>query len=311
MRGGDDSFASIGQGNFGFNNGSNAKGDSSLGDKMKDFAKSNGIVILIIIVLILIVIVIIWIVSLVRRSSYQSVDISDKVIRLDRPENVPVTFSGSKFPASNGHEFTYSFWLYLTDYDVMYTHRVLFRRGGQIDSMNFGNPIVGMDAKTNKMYVAIKTNQSLDVRTMDDVLAASKKYAVAVVDYVPLQRWVHIAFSVQDSILTVFMDGDIYSVKSITDITNVDPVRNTPTTSTSTSETRGFYSNTIGDMYVGDSKAIIKGFLSKLQYFNYALTQKDIQRVYNSGPVKQSILSMIGLSSYGMRSPIYRIDNME
>ena len=277
-------------------------------NKAKDFAKTNGVAIIIIIALILIVLVIIWIVSIVRKSSFQVVNVSDKVIRLDRAENMPVTFASSKFPSSNGHEFTFSFWIYLTDYDVVYTHRTLFRRGGNVDSLNLGNPIVGMDARTNKMYIAIKTSQSLEVRNIEDVLLSSKKYAVALIDYVPLQRWVHVAFSVQDSILTVFMDGDIYSVKSITDIVHVDPVK---TTASAASNVRALYSNTMGDLYIGDNKSLVKGFLSKLQFFNYACTQKDIQKVYKQGPVIQSILSMLGLSTYGMRSPVYKIDDVE
>jgi hypothetical protein len=276
-------------------------------EKAKDFVKSNGIVILIVVALILIVVIIIWIISIVRKSNFKVVSISDRIIRLDRSENMPMTFASSKFPPSNGHEFTYSFWIYLTDYDVLYNHRALFRRGGSVDGINFGNPIVALDSKTNKMYIAIKTNQSLDVQSIEDVLMSTKKYAVTAIDYVPLQRWVNIAFTVQDAVITIFMDGDIYSVKSITDIPDIDPVN----TSGVITPTRGFYSNTTGDMYVGDSKYITKGFISRLQYMNYACTQKQMQQIYKSGPVKQSILSMIGLSTYGVRAPVYKIDDVE
>jgi len=275
-------------------------------EKAKDFVKSNGIVILIIVALILIVIIIIWIISIVRKSNFKVVNISDRIIRLDRSENMPMTFASSKFPPSNGHEFTFSFWIYLTDYDVLYNHRSLFRRGGSVDGINFGNPIVALDAKTNKMYIAIKTNQSLEVQSIEDVLTSTKKYAVSMIDYVPLQRWVNVAFSVQDALATIFMDGDIYSVKSITDILDVDAISNT-----GVSGSRGFYSNTTGDMYVGDSKYITKGFISRLQYFNYACTQKQMQQIYKAGPVKQTIMSMIGLSTYGMRTPVYKIDDVE
>lgn len=285
---------------------SSSGGIAAKKEKAKEFVKANGVVILIVVALILIVVIIIWIIAIVRRSNFKVVNISDRIIRLDRAENMPMTFSSSKFPPSNGHEFTYSFWIYLTDYDVLYNHRTLFRRGGSVDGINFGNPIVALDSKTNKMYIAIKTNQSLDVQSIEDVLLSTKKYAVSMVDYVPLQRWVNISFSVQDAVITIFMDGDIYSVKSITDMPDMEPV-STGALSTS----RGFYSNTTGDMYVGDSKYITKGFISRLQYFNYACTQKQMQQIYKAGPVKQSILSMIGLSTYGVRTPVYKIDDVE
>jgi len=135
-------------------------------DKVKNFVKSNGVIILIVIVLILIVVITIWIISIVRKSKFKVVNLSDTIIRLDRSESMPMTYASSKFPSTNGHEFTFSFWLYLSDYDVLYNHRMLFRRGGSIDSLNFGNPIVALDSKTNKMYIAIKTNQSLDVQSV-------------------------------------------------------------------------------------------------------------------------------------------------
>lgn len=284
----------------------NTSGNKSTKDKASDFVKSNGVIILIVIALILIVIIIIWIISIVRRSNFKVVNISDRIIRLDRSDNMPLTYASSKFPPSNGHEFAFSFWIYLTDYDILYNHRTLFRRGGSVDSLNLGNPIVALDSKTNKMYIAIKTNQSLEVQSVEDVLMSSKKYALSIIDYVPLQRWVHVGFSVQDSLLTIFMDGEIYSVKSITDVPEIDPVN----TSGSTVPVRGFYSNTLGDMYVGDTKYVTKGFLSRLQYFNYACTQKQMQQLYKAGPVKQSILSMIGLSTYGVRTPVYKVDDI-
>jgi hypothetical protein len=164
------------------------------------------------------------------------------------------------------------------------------------------------------MYIAIKTNRSTSVSTMDNVLSKNSMYAVSVVDYVPLQRWVNIAFSIQDAILTVFLDGDIYSVRSITDVQNMDPVNttvsaNTTTGSASAVNGRSFYSSSVGDMYIGDTKALVKGFISRVQYFNYALTQKDIQNVYASGPVKKSLLSFIGLTEYGVRSPVYKVSD--
>lgn len=304
----DDSPSPTNTGNTSNNTGSSMKDNiMSKKDKAKEFVKSYAIIIIVIVALLVIVVITIWIISLVRKSNMKVVNISDRIIRLDKAENMPLSFAASKFPKSNGQEFTFSFWLYLSDYDVLYNHRVLFRRGGSVDSINFGNPIVALDSKTNKMYIAIKTNQSTDVTSVEDVLTKGKNFSVSIIDYVPLQRWVHIGFSIQDSVTTVFMDGDIYSVRSITDNPDIDPVPTSNSVSANNSP-RAFYSNTLGDMYVGDSQFVTKGFLSRIQYFNYSCTQKDMQQIYKAGPVKQSILSMIGLNAYGVRTPLYKID---
>jgi hypothetical protein len=52
----------------------------------------------------------------------------------------------------------------------------------------------------------------------------------------------------------------------------------------------------------------LDGFISKMKFFNYALTVDHAKMVYKTGPVHQSILSKLGLPLYGIRNPFYRVD---
>jgi hypothetical protein len=93
------------------------------------------------------------------------------------------------------------------------------------------------------------------------------------------------------------MDGDMYTVENVYDF-------NVPGTS------RPVFAGTSGNAIVGKvaGTASTQGFICKIEFFNYALTQHDVRAIHDVGPVSSNILSRFGLPSYGVRSPIYRED---
>lgn len=51
----------------------------------------------------------------------------------------------------------------------------------------------------------------------------------------------------------------------------------------------------------------IQGYMSKVQFLNYAVTIDHARVIYQAGPLHLSILSMLGLPLYGLRNPFYKI----
>lgn len=276
-----------------------------MGNKVGQFAgDKNTIIAFMVLAFIAIIVIILYIVYKIRNRNLQSVILVDKPLKLFDMQEAPVTFSSDKIvPTSNGQEYTYSFWVYIVDYDsVSSQHRRLFLRnsGSEVDQ---ANPVVFMDGRTNRMYIATKTNMASSVNSLDDLLPENNnatKYMTAVVEYVPLQRWVHISVVLQDNLLTVFKDGDMYTVKNVHDLWN-----------SGAGEERPIFMGTRGNVYVGhaqDNNTPTHGFISRLQFFNYALMEKDVQDVYAQGPTSGGVLSTVGLNQYGVRTPIYRKD---
>ena len=276
-----------------------------MGSKVGSFAgDKNTIIAFMVLAFIAIIVIILYIVYKIRNRNLQSVILVEKPLKLFDMQEAPVTFSSDKIvPTSNGQEYTYSFWVYIVDYDsVSSQHRRLFLRnsGSEVDQ---GNPVVFMDGRTNRMYIAAKTNMASSVNSLDDLLPENNnatKYMTAVVEYVPLQRWVHISVVLQDNLLTVFKDGDMYTVKNVHDLWN-----------SGSGEERPIFMGTRGNVYVGhaqDNNTPTHGFLSRLQFFNYALMEKDVQDVYAQGPTSSGLLSTVGLNQYGVRTPIYKKD---
>lgn len=222
-------------------------------------------------------------------------------------QSSPLYIDSTKLPVTaNGQQFSFSFWVYISSFQVTTNHKLLFTRGSRT-ALQGCNPIVFMDATTNKLYISLSTNRvkaSADDVTLQQIATGTlgDKYLTGVVEYVPLQRWVHLAFTVKDRILTLFMDGELYTVESVTD-TSINSMLGAPN--------RPVIGALSGDVAIGSwgRSSPMNAYLGRFSFYNYALTQKEVERIYNTGPRGSNVLGAIGLDEYGVRSPVYRLDS--
>lgn len=254
------------------------------------------------VVLLLIAAFVVWLVMRIQKTDRQGVVLSTSVVKL----STATILNTTTVPATvNGQEFTYGFWVYLNSVNITVEPKLVFLRSPNVQSTqgttvyNNATPVVFMDAGTNRMYISIPTTSmpagspSDLTGLMPDTVDASQEALTVQIDYVPLQRWVFIAFAVQDNSVTTFMDGDIYSVNTIADpITGNRPV----------------FTATAGTVQLGDTTNGVDGYLAKLTFANYALTQRQAYEMYRKGPQATTWLSRFGLPPYGIRSPIYKLD---
>ena len=201
---------------------------------------------------------------------------------------------------------------------------------GESGNLTNANPIVMMDALSNKMYIVMKTlnstltdnpergvNYTQDTRKITErncfmntkntcsVADGNNGHVILTVDYIPIQRWVHVMFVVDNKLLTLYLDGQIYSVKSVDEYRGLKKLNENLVFSQST-----------GNVYVGKNPAIgngntITGYLSRLEYYNYALNVSDVKNIYTKGPLAKGVLSVFGLDAYSLRSPIYKVDEVQ
>ena len=226
---------------------------------------------------------------------------------------------------SNGREYAYSFWVYLESVKTDNKYNLVFLRSPNNDSnyLNNANPIVYLDKNSNKMVIKVRTASAdtITYENLDSVIEGEGtnnpvtfhndncKYATFKIDYVPLQRWVNIIINVNNNMLAVIMDGAVHSTR----VLNEDNDR-CPGESASK-----LVSPTTGSIMIGNISEEINnlpaadGFISRVQFFNYSLkTPGHIKKIYNAGPVKSvGILQKLGLPLYGIRNPLYRIDEVK
>ena len=229
--------------------------------------------------------------------------------------------NSNKMPNTFAREFTYSFWVYLRSINKIVheddKYKLVFLRSEQDTDKYFkrANPIVYFDKNSNKLIIKIRTTDadnttqtsSLPEDNISDDFHNDKCiYSTLTVDYVPLKRWVNVIINVDNNRVTLFVDGDIYQ----TILVNRKPEG---CNNDEFSESR-VVSETAGTVKLGEQNEnniyVPDGLISKLQFFNYSLkTPSDIRKIYDNGPVEnQSFLQKFGITDYGLRNPVYNIE---
>ncbi|PNH08594.1 hypothetical protein TSOC_004826 [Tetrabaena socialis] len=212
-------------------------------------------------------------------------------------------------PTVNGQEFSASFWLYLVEFQPTRDGpQLIFMRGADTTTVGTANPIVALDGQTNRLYISARTSTSLIATPANFYLPASN-YLTATIDYFPLQRWVNVAMVIKDDAMNVYLNGSLYTVANVSDL-----VASSSSSSSSALSLRDrpIFAACTGNLVVGpkgvDKVRDPRAYLAQFRFYNYALTQKDINGVYAAGPSATSLLARLGLAGYGMRTPIYRIE---
>jgi hypothetical protein len=178
-----------------------------------------------------------------------------KVIPQDPKQSdaIPIYRSNDQ---SKGMEFTWSTWLYLSDLGKepnKYQH--VFSKGdGNIDlntnlsKVNNG-PGLYIGPMNNSLHVVMNTVSPNDDNTTIDI------------DNIPINKWVHVALRLQNTILDVYVNGIVV---------NRLLLNNTP-------------KQNYGNVYICQNGGF-RGKLSNLRYYSRALNVFEINNIVSSGP---------------------------
>ena len=151
------------------------------------------------------------------------------------------------------------------------------------------------------------------------------------IDYVPIQRWVHIAIVVNEEIsqgtISAYVDGELVKVISSESFESIPSrlaqddigtaidatTQPTPLQNNNISYSlQGLHIDNPGDIYVGGNQADpaigpgFDGMVASIAFYNYDLNAKDVYDVYAQGPIN-NIMAKLGLPAYGVRNPIYKV----
>ena len=209
-----------------------------------------------------------------------------------------VEVSGDRIPLlSVGIEYTYGFWIHLHDITNSPQHKLVWFRS-PTGTLSDASPVVYMDGTSNKLHVAVKTKAAKGgLVNLSALHEPGSGYLVSSIDYLPLARWCHVVAVVDNKTVTLFLDSEVYSVRSVDDIS----------TKSMTPILSGTHGNVVIGARAGGALAP-NAFFSGLTFYNHALRQQEVKRLYSTGPVTNaSFLRKLGLPAYGLRSPVYRI----
>jgi hypothetical protein len=280
-----------------------AAAPSAFGQRTKLLLSSTPLPLLIAIVIIIIIAVVVFLIMKYKKGALKSVDLLGAPVVIANPLAGEHQISpAGKLPASqNGTENTYSLWLFIDSVSITNNHKIVLYRGNP-QSYSNGQFFVYMDSKTNKLYASVRTNgvtdetSSSNEPSLEDI-RINKYFMQSVIDYIPLQRWVNIAYTVKDTVFSTYLDGELYSVTSIYEMA-VKPDGSRPLPIKPT-----------GDILIAGKagKEGFNGYIGSGKYLNFAITVTEAKVLYNQGPYKKSWLSYLGLGNVGLRSPVYKI----
>ena len=203
-------------------------------------------VLIVFVIIILLIVVIGFIKYLYDRSQFANKEepfIVTTPINAFNRNNRPVRSRRVPFPV-DGLEFTYSFWIYIADWNYNFGNwKNIFIKGDE----NKRAPGLWLYPKSNTLHARINThadyNEGCDVRN------------------IPLQKWVHIVYILNNRTVDIYIDGKLERscVLRGVPILNNDPVI--------IGNDGGFY-----------------GQIAKMQYFTRALIPSEVAEIYSEGP---------------------------
>lgn len=215
-------------------------------------------VIIVLFVILIAVVLILWIRHLVEQNRYttrESPFIITEPINAFNRSGRPVKSQRVPYPV-DGLAFTYSFWMYVSDWNYNFGKwKNIFIKGTDDKRA----PGLWLYPKTNSLHARINThadaNEGCDIRN------------------IPLQKWVHIVYVLNNRTVDIYVDGKLERscVLRGVPVLNNDPVN--------VAVDGGFY-----------------GSLASMQYFTRPLLPEEVADIYSRGPYppKQYSLNIFG-----------------
>lgn len=216
----------------------------------------------------------------------------------------------STVPLSNGQRAAISFWIYINDIEKYKGSLRHVLHVGDDNVVN-GSPIVWLGSNDNKLYVAFAPNGGVTQNANDTLETTMTKQVTTsgiVIDYIPIQRWVHVAIVVNEDVnggsMYAYVDSELVKSVSTGDVLG-------SATGSSSLQIQNLNLAKGGSIYMGGSTSDVigpgfSGLLAKVKFYNYDLNVGDVYNEYKAGPI-DNLLAKLGLPAYGVRSPLYRV----
>lgn len=282
-----------------------------------NMAQSSGIIIGLIIVIVVAAIcavIIYWIIVNNVFQKQSSVIEETKVpINGNTTSIIPIAY----MPLSqNGFRRTMTFWIYLNDMNNANGNykRVMFI-GAQNEAINTVSPMIFLGKNKNEMHIRFARmssdngpNGQYSLNMSDSQMNTFMKQGVTI-EYLPMQRWVHIGIVVTENVnggvIQAYVDSDLAVV-----VSNKDKFVGVDKSTNLERDINNLNLDKLGTIVIGGSGSGgedfgFNGLVSKVTIYNYDLNARDIYNNYSEGPI-DGMLTALG---YGVRSPIYKLSN--
>ena len=184
----------------------------------------------------------------------------------------PKMIQAKEIPVSASHEYSMNFWIFVRDWSYNYGKpKCVLYRGDA--NCNHASPMVFLYPRTNSLMVRFSTEANTH-HSLNPFKCPQENLYDPIhpcdVTNIPIQRWVQVSIVLWNTTTDVYINGKLArscthpSIPLIMNDANIY-----------TSEGGGF-----------------NGYISKLQYFNYAIDALKAYQLYMKGPVPKQFLGI-------------------
>ena len=222
-------------------------------------------------VILVIVLIIIWLCYLTWYQYTQRKN--NEPLLISKPQDATKQFvvSANDLPTtSSGSEYGYSFWMYVSDWSYKFGRpKSVLWKGDP--NCNTANPSIWLYPKENKLMVRCdsytfnsqtgqyaNTEGNMNPNQNPSLYGADKSCDI---DNIPLQRWVHVSVSLWNRTLDVYINGKLTRSCVLPGVAKLN--------------NGNIYTTGLGGY---------QGYMSRLQYFNHALSPDYVYGLYKKGP---------------------------
>ncbi len=147
-----------------------------------------------------------------------------------------------------GAEFTYCFWMFISDWSFKYGQWKHIMHKGNSTSWPNRAPGIWLHPKENTMRFYVNSYNSIAGNYID-------------VRNIPLNKWFHVCLSVNQITMDVYLNGNLSKSHKFTSL----PKQN------------------YGDLFIMSFRGF-DGYLSRTVYYNYAIPYSEIEKLIQMGP---------------------------
>jgi len=195
-----------------------------------------------------------------------------KIIAGKKDAKTPIKVSSTLLPQTRiGNEFTIDFWVYIRDWAYNFSQPKHIMHIGD-EKGNKTSPGIWLYPKDNSLMVRFDTISSPASTIMNPINNPALLNVRNECDLmnVPLQRWNHIAITVVNKTLDIYLNGKLSRSCTLEDVPRVVP----------------------GDIYINQFGGF-DGDISNISYTNKAIAASKIYDKYYAGFDQESLLAII------------------
>ena len=148
---------------------------------------------------------------------------------------------------TDGLEFSYSWWMYVSDYEYKKNSWKHVFHKGNASSWPQRAPGVWLHPTSNSMYIYMNSYSDIQNET--------------VIDNIPIGKWLHVSLVVKQGEMDVYINGLLKKHKTL----------------------QGIAKQNFGNVYI-NSFGGFSGYVSRLRYHDYAIDATDVNQNVEKGP---------------------------